>query len=485
MTISGFPGTALQQAQAIADKEISAEELVQSHFDRIDRINPAVNAIIWEDRDNALAEAKACDAEIAASARRGPLQGLPMTVKESYDIKGAPSTWGNPDWRDRIAETDSDAVARLRQAGAIVFGKTNVPLMLADWQSFNDVYGTTNNPWDTGRTPGGSSGGAAAALATGMTALEIGSDIGSSIRNPAHYCGVFGLKPTWNVVSAAGHAIPGALVDTDIAVCGPMARSAADLSVNFDVIAGPNAFERSAWAWAGSADSRKSLSDFRIGLKLNDPACPVDDAYQAVLQDFADRLARAGATVIEQEPDLDTEAHFTNYLRLLGAAQAMRATEAEIEALAADVAGADDPWIARIMGKRVAGIAMTHREWLNDDNERRHSRRKFDAFFEDFDVLLAPVCASAAFPHDQEGPRYRRKLRINGTDYPENIQLFWSGYSGVVGLPSVVGPAGSVGRLPVGYQAITGHGTDHTALAFAEAVEREIIGFTPPPDFAE
>jgi len=208
MTETGFPADALSLAATVREKTVSAVELLQQHFDRVDRINPDLNAVIWQDRDGAMAEARACDAETAAGTSRGPFHGIPMTVKESYDIAGAPSTWGNPVWKDRVAETDADAVARLKAAGAIIFGKTNVPLMLADWQSFNEIYGTTNNPWDTGRTPGGSSGGSGAALATGMAALEIGSDIGSSIRNPAHYCGIFGLKPTWNVVSAAGHAIP-------------------------------------------------------------------------------------------------------------------------------------------------------------------------------------------------------------------------------------------------------------------------------------
>ena len=185
------------QASAIRKKLISATELLKAHFDQIDKINPQINAVIWQDRESAKKLALELDNEATKGQFRGPLHGVPVTVKESFDISGGPTTWGNPEYKDNVAKSDSDAVGRLRSAGAIVFGKTNVPLNLAEWQSFNDIYGTTNNPWDISCTPGGSSGGSAAALATGMSALEVGSDIGSSIRNPAHYCGVFGLKPTF------------------------------------------------------------------------------------------------------------------------------------------------------------------------------------------------------------------------------------------------------------------------------------------------
>ena len=250
------------QAASIARKDFSATELLQATFDQVDRINPQVNAVIWQDREAAMAEARACDAETARGLSRGPLHGVPITVKESFDLAGSPTTWGIPEWKDNIRDTDSDAVKRYRAAGGIVYGKTNVPLKLVEWQSFNEIYGSTSNPWDVTRTSGGSSGGSAVSLATGMAALEVGSDIGSSIRNPAHYNGVFGLKPTWNAVSKRGHTAEGWYGDIDIAVAGPLARTADDLALAFDVLAGPSRFDVSQWQLNLPADPRTDLRDF-------------------------------------------------------------------------------------------------------------------------------------------------------------------------------------------------------------------------------
>jgi amidase len=473
--------TAIDTARSIAEGKVSAVEVLQAHFARIDATNPTMNAVVWQDRDAALAEARACDAETARGESRGALHGVPVTVKESFDIAGAPTTWGIPEWADNIAETDSDVVQRYRAAGAVVFGKTNVPLKLVEWQSFNAVYGSTSNPWDTTRTPGGSSGGSAAALASGMSALEAGSDIGSSIRNPAHYCGVFGLKPTWGVVSKDGHKSKGWYPDTDIAVAGPLARSADDLTLAFDLLKGPSRFEASQWAPSLRPDNRTRLSEFRVALMLGDPAVQVDNAYLDALSGFADRLEAAGATVIRDRiPEIDTEAHFMLYLKLLGAAMSGGISDAEAAAIIAPFA--DQPAdVQRVFGTRVSGLAISHREWLDLHNRRLAARLAFDAFFEDVDILLAPVCAGPAFPKNEEGPRYSRRIQINGEQVLETEQLFWSGYSGVVGIPSAVGPMDRIGGLPVGYQAIAGHGRDYTALAFARAAEAEFGGFTPPP----
>lgn len=474
--------TAIETARAIADKHMSAVEVLDAHFARVDAINPTINAIIWQDREAARAEARACDAETARGESRGPLHGVPVTVKESFDLAGAPTTWGIPEWKNNIARTDSDAVKRYRAAGAVVFGKTNVPLKLADWQSFNDIYGSTANPWDTSRTPGGSSGGAAAALATGMTALEVGSDIGSSIRNPAHYCGVFGLKPTWAAVSMQGHLPEGWHADIDIGVGGPLARSADDLTLAFDLLKGPSRFEASQWASNLRPDPRNHVREFRVALMAGDPAVQVDTAYLEALSAFADRLEAAGATVIRDRlPDIDSEAHFTLYLKLLGAAMSGGMSDADVAATIAPFA--DQPAdVQRIFGTRVAGTAISHREWLDLNNRRLAARLAFDAFFEDVDILLAPVCAGPAFLRNETPPRFSRRIDINGKQVLETEQLFWSGYSGVVGIPSAVGPMDRIGGLPVGYQAIAGHGRDYTALAFARAVEAEFGGFVPPPE---
>ena len=483
MVVSVF-SSAREMAQAVADGAISAQSLLQMHFDRIDQINPTLNAIIWQDRDSAMATAIAMDKDQAAGVSHGPLHGVPITVKESYDLAGSPSTWGNPALKDNVPDIDSDAVQRYRAAGAIVFGKTNVPLNLADWQSFNVIYGTTSNPWDTDRTPGGSSGGSAAALATGMSALEVGSDIGSSIRNPSHYCGVFGLKPTWNAISVHGQKLPGWTTDIDIAVGGPMARNAEDLSLAFEVLQGPSRFEASQWANALPMDERMSLSEFRVAFQFDDAEAPVDTAYIDALADFADKLEASGATVVrDQLPDIDTTDHFTTYLKLLGAALSQGVSDEDVAAIVAAVADSTAD-AQRVAGNRFAGMNLSHREWHILDNKRRKARMEFDRFFKDFDIILSPVCCTPAFPKNEEGPRFTRWIEVNGKQQLEMRQLFWSGYSGVVGLPSVVGPMDQINGLPVGYQAIAGHGRDRTALAFARSVEREIVGFSPPPNYS-
>lgn len=465
----------------ILSKDVSAVELLEQTFARVDRLNPQINAVIWQDREAAMAEARACDAELIAGRFRGPLHGVPMTVKESFDIAGAPTTWGRPDWVHREIRTDADAVKRYKSAGAILYGKTNVPLNLVEWQSFNAVYGTTSNPWDLARTPGGSSGGSAAALATGLTALELGSDIGSSIRNPAHYCGVFGLKPTWNAISMQGHTPEGWYGDIDIGAGGPLARNAGDLRLAYNLLAGPSRFESSVWKIRTLAEKRKRVSEFRVALMLGDAAAPVDTAYLDALEAFADAIEAAGAVVTRDRwPEIDSEAHFTLYLRMLGAALSFGASDTDVATQEAALVAAPAD-IQRVQGNRVAGMSLSHRAWLSLDNQRRAARMAFDAFFEDFDVLLTPVCCSPAFLKDEEGPRWQRRIPVNGVDQLENQQLFWSGYSGVVGLPSTVGPMAQIGGLPVGYQAIAGHGCDQVALAFSEAVAREIVDFTPPP----
>src|SRR5437764_8806209 len=226
----------------LAKRQISARELLDAAISRVEALDPKINAVVVRDFEGARAAADIADAALTKGERR-PLLGLPMTVKEAFHVAGLPTTWGNPKFKDWKAEVDALAVQRLKAAGAVVLGKTNVPLGLSDSQSYNDVYGTTNNPWDLTRTPGGSSGGSAAALAAGFVPLELGSDIGGSLRGPAHFCGVFSHKPTLDLVPQRGSGppqIPAVPVRGDLAVYGPMARSAADLALELNVLAGPD-----------------------------------------------------------------------------------------------------------------------------------------------------------------------------------------------------------------------------------------------------
>ena len=301
-------------------REVGARELLEHFLDRVERHNQAINAIIWQDADRARAEADASDRRRAAGEATGPLDGLPVTVKESYDLTGAPTTWGVPEFRDNVADTDSAVVGKYRAAGAVVFGKTNVPFMLSDWQSFNSLHGTCSNPWDLTRTPGGSSGGSAAALAAGLTGLDAGSDIGASIRNPAHYCGVFGHKPTWEIVSGRGQALPSDHAPTDIAVVGPLARSASDLKLALGLLAGADGPIARGWRLELPGPRKQRLRDYRVGVLLSDPQAEVEQSYQDAIAAVARWLEGEGATVeMGAKPDFSTAEAMEVYTMLLRA----------------------------------------------------------------------------------------------------------------------------------------------------------------------
>ncbi len=476
--------SAVELARMIKAGDIGSAELLDHFLDRVAAHNPRLNAIIWMDVEGARARAKAADDAFARGEDWGPLHGVPMTVKESFNLAGSPTTWGDPALADNVTETSAVVVDRLLAAGAVIFGKTNVPLNLADWQSFNAVYGTTNNPWDVKLTPGGSSGGSAAALAAGLTGLEMGSDIGASIRNPAHYCGVFGHKPTYGVVPGRGQARPGMLAPADIAVVGPLARSAEDLELTLDVVAGPDLFDATAWRLNLPAARKTALADFRVAVMLSDPVAEVDRAYQDRLQDVADQLARAGATVSDTaRPDLDNARAFEVYIALLRAATSARASADQIaffEQVKADTADDDMSYLAQM----ARAVLRPHREWLAWNNEREAMRYPWAAFFKDWDILLCPAATSAAWPHDQEGERHDCTITVNDKQQPTTDQMFWAGFPNVVFLPSTVAPAGlTPAGLPVGLQAIAAEGEDKTAIEFCKLTAREIIGFQPPPGY--
>ena len=339
---------------------------------------------------------------------------MPITVKESYDVAGLPTTWGLPSLNDHVAAKNALAVDRLLGAGAVLFGKTNVPLYLADWQAFNAIHGTTNNPWDVTRAPGGSSGGSAAALAAGLTGLEAGSDIGSSIRNPAHFCGVFGHKPTWGIVPRHGQSLPGQMAAVDIDVVGPLARSADDLALALSVMAGPDPIEAAGWQLHLRPARQKRLRDFKVAVMLEAPESAVDTEVKDRLQALADFLGRQKVKVDDRaRPAIDTAEAFSVYVRLLRAATSSRQTDAEFDknaAVARALAPDNDSYYARSMRAAV----LPHRDWLAANEARHRMRLAWADFFTRYDLLLCPVAGVAAFPHDQEGERYERTVVVNG-----------------------------------------------------------------------
>jgi amidase len=476
--------SAVDLARMLRARRISASELLQACLDQYARHNDSLNAVVVTDIGRAKTAAAAADRRLKRGKPLGPFDGVPMTVKESFDWTGTPSTWGLPALRDNIAKSDAVALSRLTAAGAVIYGKTNVPLLLADWQSYNDIYGTTNNPWDVTRSPGGSSGGSAVALATGMSALEIGSDIGASIRNPAHYCGVYGHKPTWGVVPYRGHYLPGVVHPTDISVAGPLARSARDLAAMMKLLAGSDGAEARALKLTLPPAPQTRLKQFRVAVMPTSPESEVDQPVQDLLLGLAGFLEkRVKKLSFEARPAFSTREAMDIYITLLRAATSRRQTEQEFAVNAAKVkafATDDDSYYAKML----RAFVIPHRSWLMA-NERRHQMRLlWDRFFEDWDVMICPAAASAAFPHDHVGERHERSIEVNGKRVPTTDQLFWAGYSGGFYLPSTVAPMGLTPQgLPAGVQIIARQYGDLTSIRFAELLEKEFGGFVPPPGY--
>jgi amidase len=470
--------SATQLAELVRSRKIGALELLNHFIARIEKHDSRVNAVVVRDFDRARSKARALDGQADKSA---PLFGVPMTAKESFDIEGLPTTRGHAAQMDTPVRRSTIAVRRLETAGAVVFGKTNVPVDLADWQSYNPVYGTTSNPWNTDHTPGGSSGGSAAALAAGLTGLEIGTDIGGSIRVPAHYCGVFGHKPTYGLLPNYGDPATSSAAGTDIAVMGPMARSASDLAVALDVLAGPDPDE-TALTVTLPAPRFTSLKDLRVAVWAEQPGQVTDGETSAKLLELADALQRQGVTVSRTaRPDFDPTEAYHLYLKLLDAAWSGRTAEdvlaaqrQRVAAMPATANSADN-----IMDRMVD---VTHRTWLGLNDKRFRWRRAWSAFFREWDVLLCPVIATAAPPHRQDGATWERRISIDGQEIAYNDMLFWPGLTGGYHLPATVAPLGfTKAGLPLGVQ-IAGpiHG-DRTTIAVAGLLEQAWLGFTPPP----
>jgi len=477
--------SATEIVAALVDKKISARELVDAAIARIEALDPKINAIVVRDFDRAREAARTAD-EALANGETKPLLGVPMTVKEQYNVAGLPTTWGYPKFKDWKPEVDALAVQRLKSAGAIILGKTNVPTALSDWQSFNDVYGTTNNPWDPSRTPGGSSGGAAAALAAGFVPLELGSDIAGSLRSPAHYCGVCAHKPSLDLVPQRGSGYPETPpipVRGDMAVAGPMARSAADLALELGVIAGPDPmWDGIGYKLALPPPRHDKLADYRVLVIDKHPLCPTADSVRAALNVLADRLAKAGSTVGRQNAKMPDLARTTrNYGELLLAfftGDLSPAERVEVEATAQMLSPEDQSLTAY----RVRGLAISHPEWLRASRVRDALRARWQALFQDVDVVLCPPMPTPAFPHDHSEPSHKREVDIDGKKVPYLNQIAWAGIATLTGLPATVTPIGkSESGLPIGVQIIGGFLDDRTTIKFAELIEREYGGFTPPP----
>ena len=481
MDVSFKPAVAL--AQSIRDRDIGCLELLDHYLERVSRFNTQLNAIIVLDADRARERARQADAALARGEVWGPLHGVPMTCKESFNVAGLPTTFGSPQLKDNIAAEDALAIQRLKAAGAVIFGKTNVPLWLADFQSYNEVYGTTNNPWDPQRGPGGSSGGSAAALASGMTGLDIGSDIGGSIRNPAHFCGVFGHKPTWGLLPPRGHATPGVLAQSDLSVIGPLARSAADLELSVQVTAGPDELQSAGYRLDLQPPGQATLGDYRVAVWKNDDMAPVSQEVVGKVDAVAEAISRSGGAVDETARPgfVAAEAHDTYQLLL----QAILATRQPWDAYAKmqeDVAALnanDQSDRARTLRRQTA----THWEYGQANEARTHLRWAWHEFFKTHDALIAPIAATPAFEHDHQ--RFdKRTIEVDGVAQPYFQQIFWAGLAICSYLPSTVIPAGpSADGLPIGLQIIGPEFGDLKTIGLAKLLEEAGFAFTPPPGY--
>jgi amidase len=476
--------SAKQLAALIRRKKIGCLELLDFYLERVDRYNPRINAIIFMNIESARKRARQADQALSKGRVWGPLHGVPMTIKESYDVVGMPTTWGVPQYKDNYPTKNAIAVDRFLHAGVVLFGKTNVPLYLADWQSFNEIYGTTNNPWDVTRIPGGSSGGSAAALAAGLTAIESGSDIGASIRNPAHYCGVYGHKPTYGICSTSGQALPGIVAAADISVVGPLARSAEDLALALEVMSGPDDIDGSGWQLRLPKAPKKVLREYKVAVIYTDPEAEVDREVQERLQAVVDFLVRNKVKVSETaRPKIDSREACRNYIQLLRSATSGRLSR-EIFQKNLGALQSLEPGDESYQGQMMRAQAMYHRDWLAFNEARHKMRLAWAEFFKEHDLLLCPAAATPAFPHNQEGERWERMIIVNGRPQPSTTQMFWAGYTCNFYLPSTVAPAGLTGKgLPVGVQIVGPQYGDYTCIHLARLLERDFQAFVPPPGF--
>jgi amidase len=475
-----FAYRSISELRAMLDaRQLSAVELLDHTIRRIESHDQKINAVVVRDFERARAMAVAADAALGRGERR-PLLGLPVTVKESFNVGGLPTTWGLPIGRDWRAAEDAIPVTRLKQAGAVVLGKTNLATAIADWQSFNSIYGTTNNPWDLSRTPGGSSGGSAAALAAGYVPLELGSDISGSLRVPAHLCGVFCHKPSTDLVPQRGHSPPRSLplpadLTSGLGVCGPMARSASDLATALDVLAGPDEYQAGAYRLSLPPARHSDLRSYRVLVIDDHPLLPVAGEIRGALDQLANRLGKTGATVARSSkllPDLAESARLhTRMVRNVVNFGRPPEYFQKVREAAATLSRDDDS----LRAWRMRAPLFSHHEWMGAELARSRLRLQWRELFREFDVVLCPPFSVLAFPHDHLEDQEDRRIDIDGKPFPYLSLIVWSTLATPPGLPSSV--------MPIGVQIMGPFLEDRTTIAFAGLIEREFGGFAPPPGF--
>jgi amidase len=479
--------SAFQIAKDIKAQRITARQVLAFFIERVVTLNPQINAVIALNEERALAQADEADIAASNGVDWGPLHGVPLTIKDAFCTEGLITVGGMPGYSEHVPSKNALAVQRYIDAGAIVFGKTNVPFMSSDLQSFNDVYGVTNNPWDTLRTCGGSSGGAAAALAAGLTPLELGSDIGGSIRTPSHFNGIYGHKPSFGLVPQRGHLPPGqnTLSNTDLTVVGPLATCVSDLEGALDLIVGATPEDISAWRVELPKPSFSEISKLRVAVWSDDKFCPVDSEIVTSIESAGATLASLGAIVnFKARPDFDPEANHVNYVQLLMASMGGGMPDSVHDMAAKSVAAADPADMSEPL-LQMRGISLSHKAWLKQNERRLRTQKIWGEFFAEYDVLLCPCAHVPAFPHDHTGSMDSRRLQVNGQERPYLELLRWAGLTLNAYLPATAAPIGETrSGLPIGVQIVARNMGDKTSLAVAKILEQHHRSFVPPPEFS-
>lgn len=475
-------GSALAAAEAIRKKKISSVELTTHCFERIAKYDRPLNSMVVQLRERAMERAKKADATIASGAAVGTLHGVPVTLKESFNIVGVPTTWGIKDAAQFKPTHNSAATEKLEGAGAIVIGKTNVPVRLADWQSYNPVYGSSQNPWDLKRTPGGSTGGGAAALAAGFGFLTMGTDIGGSIRIPSHFCGVYGHKPTLELVSLRGHTTPPQDADvrgtSDLSVAGPMARSADDLAAALRVVGGQDGYETAAWKWSLPAPRHRALKDFRIGIPGGDGICPVSSDLKEVLGAALAAIRKTGAKIDSGWPQgVDPAASLETYRTLLGANMYSRLPKEQLEPMRKE-------WERNPRDPMLSGVFAPHQNWVMHAANQRMIRFAWHEYFKSHDVFLMPVAFAPAVLKDESEPLEARKIATPDGPRDYTDLVVWVSFATLAGIPATSAPVGRTREgLPVALQILGPMWEDATPIEFAARLAELVGGFERPKGY--
>ena len=474
--------TATRLARAIRNGRLSSVEATRAHLDRIVRVNGPLKALVLVDEAGVLKAARAAD-RARARKKQGlpPLHGVPITIKEAFDVAGLKTTSSHPPLADNVAREDASVVARLRAAGAVILGKTNVPELCADFQTDSPIFGTTVNPWDERRTAGGSTGGGGVAVAARLSPLELGSDIGGSVRNPAHYNGIFSLKPTEWRVPSRGHVpdLPGTTRSTRyMGTFGPLARSVDDLELALRIIAGPDGHETEAAPVPLGPTPKFTAKGLRVAVLTSNPLVPVSADTVAVVEATAKLLSKSGARVKHAQPEhLDWQQGWDDWSDLfqymIVNTQTLAARERHFGKI-----DSSDPTARSVA--RAARLDMAQFFAVLDRRDR--IVRQCEAFLDEYDAWLMPVMPDAAFVHQSQ----RQPLRIDGVDHP----YFFAGtaynfLANLTGQPSIVLPCGfSKEGLPIGLQLIGKRWGEAKLLGVAKVLEKLLPPCPVPPSFA-